>query len=56
MNGRIEELWKQKSHGGVMYSVEHVNAIADRVLQCDANFDATRQVTVIEKEVFERIK
>ena len=56
MNGRIEALWKKTSHGGVMDPVEQVNAVADRGLEGDANFNATRQVTVIEKEVFERIK
>lgn len=56
MNGRIEALWKKRSRGGVMDPVEHVSAVADRGLEGDANFNATRQVTVIEKEVFQKIK
>ena len=56
MNGRIEALWKKRSHGGGMDPVEQVNAVAGRGLEGDANFGATRQVTVIEKEIFDKIK
>ena len=56
MNGRVEALWKKKSHRGVMDPVEQVNAVADRGLEGDANFGTTRQVTVIEKEIFDKIK
>ena len=56
MNGRVEAIWKKRSHRGVMDPVEQVNAVADRGLEGDANFGATRQVTVIEKEIFDKIK
>ena len=56
MNGRVEASWKKRSHRGVMDPVEQVNAVADRGLEGDANFGATRQVTVIEKEIFDKIK
>jgi len=56
MSGRVEAIWKKTSHGGVMDPVEQVNAIADQGLEDDANFGAARQVTVIEQEVFDRIK
>ena len=39
-----------------MDSVEQVRAVADEGLEGDANFGATRHVTVIEKEIFDRIK
>ena len=56
MSGRVEAIWKKRSRGGLMDSVEQVNAIANKGLEDDANFGATRQVTVIEQEVFDRIK
>ncbi len=56
MNSRVEAIWKKRSHRGVMDSVEQVRAVADEGLEGDANFGATRHVTVIEKEIFDRIK
>ena len=56
MNGRVEAIWKKRSHGGVMDPVEQVNAIADRGLEGDANFGTTRQVTVIEKEILTKLR
>ena len=56
MSGRVEAIWKKRSRGGLMDAVEHVKAIAGKGLEDDANFGTTRQVTVIEQEVFDRIK
>ena len=55
MSGRVEAIWSKRSHGGVMDPARDVIAVEGKGLEGDANFGATRQVTVIEKEVFDRI-
>ena len=56
MSGLVEAIWRKRSHGGVMDPVEHITAVVDEGLEADANFGSTRHVTVIEKEVFDRIR
>jgi MOSC domain-containing protein YiiM len=57
MAGRVEAIWVKRSVGGVMDSAVEVNLVAQRGIETDANFGrASRQVTVIEREVFDRIR
>jgi MOSC domain-containing protein YiiM len=56
MAGRVEAIWIKRSHRGVMDPAREVNFVADGGIELDANFWHTRQVTVIEKEVFDRIR
>lgn len=56
MTGRIEGLWIKRAHRGVMDPAESVTLVEGKGIDTDANFGRSkRQVTVIEKEVFERI-
>jgi MOSC domain-containing protein YiiM len=54
--GRVEAIWTKRAHRGVMDSVLEANFVAGRGIETDANFGRTRQVTVIEKETFDRIR
>lgn len=57
MNGRVEALWTKRAHRGVMDPQEKVTLVAGKGIDDDANFGRSkRQVTVIEKEVFDRIR
>jgi MOSC domain-containing protein YiiM len=57
MSGRVEAIWLKRSFGGVMDPALEVNLVARRGIETDASFGrAHRQVTVIEKEVFDRIR
>ena len=56
MSGKVEAIWTKRAHGGVMDSASHATLVEGKGLVSDANFGATRQVTVIEKEVFDRIR
>lgn len=55
MDGRVEAIWLKRSHGGVMDAVDEATAVQGRGLEGDAHFGRGRQVTVIERETFERI-
>jgi MOSC domain-containing protein YiiM len=57
MAGRLEAIWIKRSFGGVMDPALEVSLVAGRGIDTDANFGrASRQVTVIEREVFDRIR
>ena len=57
MSGQLEAIWTKRAHRGVMDPAERVMLVADKGIEGDANFGRrTRQVTVIEKEVFDRIR
>ena len=57
MSGRVERIWVKRSFGGVMDAVKEVDFVAARGIMNDASFGrANRQVTIIEKEVFDRIR
>jgi len=56
MSGKVEAIWTKRAHGGVMDSADQATLVEGEGLVGDANFGATRQVTVIEKEVFDRIE
>lgn len=54
--GRVEELWIKRVRKGPMDPAESATFVTDAgIVEC-ANQGGTRQVTVIEKEVFERIR
>ena len=55
--GRVEAIWTKRVHGGPMDPHESVRAVEDYGLEdCAGGGRTWRQVTVIEKEVFDRIK
>jgi MOSC domain-containing protein YiiM len=56
MRGRVEALWIKRARRGVMDPAHEVNLVAGAGIETDANFGHTRQVTMIEKEVFDRIR
>lgn len=56
MSGRVEALWLKRAHRGPMDPVEAVTLVQGEGIERDANRGRSkRQVTVIEKEVFDRI-
>jgi MOSC domain-containing protein YiiM len=56
MPGRIDAIWVKRSYGGVMDPADEVDLVAGKGIVRDASFGRTRQVTVIEKEVFDRVE
>jgi MOSC domain-containing protein YiiM len=57
MSGKIEALWIKRAHRGVMDPADAVTLVEGMGIDTDANFGRSkRQVTVIEKEVFDRIR
>ena len=57
MSGRVEAIWVKRSFGGAMDPSVEVTLVAGKGIERDASLGrAHRQVTVIEKEVFDRIR
>ena len=57
MAGRVEGMWVKRSVGGVMDPADQVDMVAGMGIARDASFGRSRrQVTVIEKEVFDRVR
>jgi MOSC domain-containing protein YiiM len=57
MTGRVEALWTKRALRGVMDPTEAIALVAQQGIEGDANFGRSkRQVTVIEREVFDRIR
>ena len=57
MSGRVEALWLKRALRGPMDPVERATLVAGKGVADDANYGRSRrQVTVIEKEVFDRIR
>ncbi len=54
--GRLEAIWLKRSRGGPMDPVDEAAAVEGRGLEGGADFGRDRQVTVIEREVFDRLK
>ena len=56
MSGKVEALWIKRAHRGVMDPKNSVTLVERKGIDADANFGRSkRQVTVIEKEVLDRI-
>jgi MOSC domain-containing protein YiiM len=57
MLGRVESIWVKRAARGVMDPADEVSLVTDKGIDGDASFGRSRrQVTVIEKEVFERVR
>lgn len=54
--GRVEEIWIKRVRRGPMDPAESATFVADAGIVGNANQGGRRQVTVIEKEVFEGIR
>ena len=54
--GVLEAIWLKRARGGQMDPVDEAVAVEGRGLEGGADFDRDRQVTLIEREVFDRIK
>ena len=56
MTGKVEALWIKRAHRSVMDAADAVSLVEGKGIDTDANFGRSkRQVTVIEKEVLDRI-
>jgi len=53
--GRVEALWVKRAHGGPMDARERVTLVAGRGVQGSADQGRARQVTIVEREVFDRV-
>jgi len=54
--GKLEVIWLKRARGGPMHSVDEAVSVEGRGLEGGADFDRERQVTLIEREVFDRLK
>jgi MOSC domain-containing protein YiiM len=54
--GVLEAIWLKRARGGPMDPVDEAVVVEGRGLEGGADFDRGRQVTLIEREVFERLK
>ena len=54
--GKLEAIWLKRARGGPMDPVDEALAVEGRGLQGGADFGRDRQVTLIEREVFDRVK
>ena len=54
--GRLDAIWLKRARGGPMDSVDQAVAVEGRGLEGGADFDRDRQVTLVEREIFDRVK
>lgn len=54
--GRLDAIWIKRAARGPMDAVERVRAVPERGLEANANQGGKRQVTLIEREVFDRLR
>lgn len=53
--GRLEAIWIKRAHRGPMDPVSHATAVGDRGLAGNAGNSRTRQITIIEQEVWDEL-
>jgi MOSC domain-containing protein YiiM len=56
MMGRLEGIWSKRAHRGVMDAVEHAELVVGKGVAGSVGRSSRRQVTVIEREVWERVQ
>jgi MOSC domain-containing protein YiiM len=54
--GKLEAIWLKRARGGPMDPVDEAVAVEGRGLEGGADFDRERKVTLVEREVFDRLK
>ena len=54
--GVLEAIWLKRAHGGPMDPVDEAVAVKGRGLEGGVDFDRERQVTLVEREVFDQLK
>lgn len=56
MTGRLEGIWSKRAHRGVMDAVKHAELVVGKGVAGSVGRSSRRQVTVIEREVWERVQ
>ncbi len=56
VNGRLEAIWSKRAHRGTMDPLESVELIAGKGVAGSVGRSTRRQVTVIEREVWDRVQ
>jgi MOSC domain-containing protein YiiM len=56
MSGRLEAIWSKRAHRGTMDPLEQVELIAGSGVAGSVGRSTRRQVTVIEREVWDRVQ
>jgi MOSC domain-containing protein YiiM len=55
MDGKLEAIWRKRAHGGPMDPLPRVRLVAGGGVEGSADQGGTRQVTLIEREVFQAV-
>lgn len=54
--GKLEAIWLKTVKRGPMQSVQHASLVAGKGIQGNADFGGKRQVTIIEKEIWDLLQ